>query len=40
MSLKKESPLYTAGRSLAVSSGHAAQFIAITNILQQGDNFL
>lgn len=25
---------------MAVSSGHAAQFIAITNILQQGDNFV
>ena len=26
--------------ALAVSSGHAAQFIALTNILQQGDNFV
>ena len=25
---------------MAVSSGHAAQFIALTNILQQGDNFV
>jgi O-acetylhomoserine/O-acetylserine sulfhydrylase len=26
--------------SLAVSSGHAAQFIAITNIMRKGDNFI
>ncbi len=26
--------------ALAVSSGHAAQFIALNNILQQGDNFV
>ena len=26
--------------SLAVSSGHAAQFIAITNIMRKGDNFV
>ena len=26
--------------SLAVSSGHAAQFIAITTIMRQGDNFV
>ncbi|MCP4550745.1 MAG: O-acetylhomoserine aminocarboxypropyltransferase/cysteine synthase [Bacteroidetes bacterium] len=26
--------------ALAVSSGHAAQFIALSNILQQGDNFI
>ena len=26
--------------ALAVASGHAAQFIALNNILQQGDNFV
>ncbi|HFK5552035.1 O-acetylhomoserine aminocarboxypropyltransferase/cysteine synthase family protein [Elizabethkingia anophelis] len=37
---KRIAALYGAAGALAVSSGHAAQFIAITNILQQGDNFV
>ena len=40
--LRKGLPLYTAELpfALAVASGHAAQFIAITNILKNGDNFV
>lgn len=37
---KRIAALYGGAGALAVSSGHAAQFIAITNILQQGDNFV
>ncbi|OPC52582.1 O-acetylhomoserine aminocarboxypropyltransferase/cysteine synthase [Elizabethkingia miricola] len=37
---KRIAALYGGAGALAVSSGHAAQFIAITNILQQGDNFI
>ncbi|AQX08487.1 O-acetylhomoserine aminocarboxypropyltransferase/cysteine synthase family protein [Elizabethkingia ursingii] len=37
---KRIATLYGGAGALAVSSGHAAQFIAITNILQQGDNFV
>lgn len=33
---KRIAALYGGAGALAVSSGHAAQFIAITNILQQG----
>lgn len=37
---KRIASLYGGVGALAVSSGHAAQFIAITNILQHGDNFV
>lgn len=37
---KRIAALYGGIGALAVSSGHAAQFIAITNILQNGDNFV
>lgn len=37
---KRIAALYGAAGALAVASGHAAQFLAITNILQQGDNFV
>lgn len=37
---KRIAALYGGVGALAVSSGHAAQFIAITNILQNGDNFV
>ena len=37
---KRVTALHGGVAALAVSSGHAAQFIAITNILQQGDNFV
>ena len=37
---KRIAALYGGAGALAVSSGHAAQFIAITNTLQQGDNFV
>jgi len=37
---KRISALYGGAATLALSSGHAAQFIAITNILQSGDNFV
>ena len=37
---KRMAALYGGIGALAVSSGHAAQFIAITNILQSGDNFV
>ncbi|WP_407535008.1 O-acetylhomoserine aminocarboxypropyltransferase/cysteine synthase family protein [Elizabethkingia miricola] len=37
---KRIAALYGGAGALAVSSGHAAQFIAITNILKQGDNFV
>lgn len=37
---KRITALYNGAGALAVSSGHAAQFIAITNILQNGDNFV
>ncbi|MCL1676649.1 O-acetylhomoserine aminocarboxypropyltransferase/cysteine synthase family protein [Elizabethkingia meningoseptica] len=37
---KRIAALYGGVGALAVSSGHAAQFIAITNFLQQGDNFV
>lgn len=37
---KRIAVLYKAPAALAVASGHAAQFIAITNILQNGDNFV
>ena len=37
---KRITALYGGVGALAVSSGHAAQFIAITNILQNGDNFV
>lgn len=37
---KRIAALYGGVGALAVSSGHAAQFIAITNILQHGDNFV
>jgi len=37
---KRIAALHGGVAALAVSSGHAAQFIALTNILQQGDNFV
>lgn len=37
---KRIAALYGGVGALAVSSGHAAQFIAISNILQKGDNFV
>jgi O-acetylhomoserine (thiol)-lyase len=37
---KRVAALHGGVAALAVASGHAAQFIAITNILQQGDNFV
>lgn len=37
---KRIAALHGGIAALAVSSGHAAQFIALTNILQQGDNFV
>lgn len=37
---KRSAALHGGVAALAVSSGHAAQFIALTNILQQGDNFV
>ena len=37
---KRIAALHGAVAALAVSYGHAAQFIALTNILQQGDNFV
>lgn len=37
---KRVAALHGGVGALAVASGHAAQFIAITNILQQGDNFV
>ena len=37
---KRIAALYGAAGALAVSSGHAAQFVALTNILQNGDNFV
>ncbi len=37
---KRIAALYGGVGALAVASGHAAQFIAITNILQNGDNFV
>jgi len=37
---KRIAALYGGVGALALSSGHAAQFIAITNILQSGDNFV
>ena len=37
---KRIAALYGGVGALAVSSGHAAQFIALTNILQNGDNFV
>ena len=37
---KRIAALHGGVGALAVASGHAAQFIAITNILQNGDNFV
>ena len=37
---KRIAALHGGVAALAVSSGHAAQFIALTNILQQGDDFV
>lgn len=37
---KRIAALHGGVGALAVASGHAAQFIALTNILQQGDNFV
>lgn len=37
---KRIAALHGGVAALAVASGHAAQFIAITNILQSGDNFV
>ena len=37
---KRIAALHGGVAALAGSSGHAAQFIALTNILQQGDNFV
>lgn len=37
---KRIAALHGGVAALAVSSGHAAQFIALSNILQQGDNFV
>ncbi|MEN2435739.1 O-acetylhomoserine aminocarboxypropyltransferase/cysteine synthase [Weeksellaceae bacterium A-14] len=37
---KRIAALYGGIGALAVSSGHAAQFVALTNILQNGDNFV
>ena len=37
---KRIAALHGGVAALAVSSGHAAQFIALTNILLQGDNFV
>jgi len=37
---KRIAALYGGATALAVASGHAAQFIAITNFLQAGDNFV
>lgn len=37
---KRMAALHGGVAALAVSSGHAAQFIALSNILQQGDNFV
>ena len=37
---KRIAALHGGVAALAVASGHAAQFIAITNILQNGDNFV
>jgi len=37
---KRIAALYGGVAALALSSGHATQFIAITNILQSGDNFV
>ncbi len=37
---KRIAALYGGVGALAVASGHAAQFIAISNILQNGDNFV
>lgn len=37
---KRLAALYGGVGALAVASGHAAQFVALTNILQQGDNFV
>ena len=37
---KRIAALHGGVGAMAVASGHAAQFIALTNILQQGDNFV